>query len=221
MSDFTNPYGIQPTSQASSDRLSQFGTARDYPDFDLQNDLSWYRENDQDFSMPPLFNDKDFNGDPSEDKFILNVQTGEPIDDDQPKYNSISQGIEKSNKKSEEHCSDYTCLAPLCACCNGVDTGDPDAPDYSLENLKITDVYDHESNFSNESSSKMDGIDYIKKDSQPCENDDYSLVDDEAISGEPFEPEIEHLVHDKEDDYEIFNLRIIHRKNRFVRLVHK
>ncbi|KAL8539202.1 hypothetical protein ACS0TY_000993 [Phlomoides rotata] len=213
-SDFTNPYGIhttRTTSEASSDRLSQFGTARDYPDFDMQNDLLWYKENDQDLSMPPLFDNIDFDGDPSEDKFILSVQTGERIDD-QPKYNPISEWAlaskemlksephkEKSNKKSEDQCSDYTCLAPLCACCNGVDMGDP--ADYSLENLKITDVCDHESNFSNETSSKK-------------ENDDYSLIDDEVITGEPLEPETERLMYDKEDDYEIFNLRIIHRKNR-------
>nr|GEW36165.1 protein kinase superfamily protein [Tanacetum cinerariifolium] len=44
-SEFTNPYGIRTvkgaSSHASSDRLSQFGTARDYHEFDMQNDLNW------------------------------------------------------------------------------------------------------------------------------------------------------------------------------------
>lgn len=231
MPDFTNPYEIhttRPTSEASSDQLSQFGTAQDYPDFDMQNDLLWYKENDQDFSMPPHFGDIDFNGDPSEDKFILSVQTGELIED-QSKYNPTSEENTKEwelssreNLKSEPHkdyyeenCGDYTCLAPLCACCNGVgpvDMGDP--ADYTLENLKITDVFDHESNVSNETSSKKDGVGYDKKASQPYKNDDNSLIDDEVVSEEP---EAERLMYDKEDDYEIFNLRIIHRKNRLVR----
>ncbi|GFY84486.1 protein kinase superfamily protein [Actinidia rufa] len=58
-SDFTNPYGIQTmtrvSSQASSDRLSQFGTACDYQDFDMQNDLYWYNEGDEDYTVPPHF----------------------------------------------------------------------------------------------------------------------------------------------------------------------
>ncbi|KAI3458557.1 hypothetical protein Pfo_015220 [Paulownia fortunei] len=282
-SDFTNPYGIhttRPTSQASSDRLSQFGTARDYPDFDIQNDLFWDKEKDEDYAMPPLFVETDFDGDQSEDKFIMTVQTGEPVED-QPKYNLMSEGsnnysekqwalasrenlkyepykeyyelgenfrLEKSNKKCEEHCNDYSCSAPLCACCNGagrVYAGDP--ADYSLENLEVTDVYGHQlgplgekhttsqTNFSNQRSSTNDwvggfnstnGFNNFKKDSQPNENDKYDFMNDEVIAGEPQEHEAaldeeggaisdELLIYDnKEDDYEIFNLRIIHRKNR-------
>lgn len=249
----------------------------------MQDDLFWYKENDEDYAMPPLFDGRDLNGDPSEDKFIMSVQTGEPLED-QPKYNLISEGstnylekqwalaskenlkcdsyidyyelgenfrLEKRNKKCEEHCNDYSCSAPLCACCNGAGTvyaGDP--ADYSLGNLKVTDVRDHqlvplgekhttsETNFSNQRSSTNDRVgglnsthdfNNVKKDSQPNENDNYSFNDDEVIAGEPHEPEAvldeeggaisdELLVYDKEDDYEIFNLRIIHRKNRLVRL---
>ncbi|EYU22357.1 hypothetical protein MIMGU_mgv1a005437mg [Erythranthe guttata] len=70
-SEFINPYGVRttrPTSEASSERLSQFGTARDYPDFDMQNDLFWYKEKDEDYPMPPLFLGRDFYGEESDDK---------------------------------------------------------------------------------------------------------------------------------------------------------
>nr|XP_043613571.1 dual specificity protein kinase CLK1-like [Erigeron canadensis] len=73
-SEFTNPYGIRTrvvSSQASSDRLSQFGTARDYHDFDLQNDLNWYTERDEDYAMPPLFDNSDPFSGPTEDKFVM------------------------------------------------------------------------------------------------------------------------------------------------------
>ncbi|KAL8050215.1 hypothetical protein ABFX02_06G068300 [Erythranthe guttata] len=123
-SDFINPYGFRvarTASQASSDRLSdQFGTARDYPDFDMQNDLFWYKQKDEDY---------DFDIDTSEDKFITTTtQTGE--------LSPEKFRLEKSDTKCEEP---------------------------------------HE-------------------------------TEDEEENGAIFE--------DKEDDYEIFNLRIIHRKNR-------
>lgn len=78
-SEFTNPYGVrtvtQASSQASSDRLSQFGTARDYHDFDMQNDMYWYKENDEDYDMPPSFGSTDPFGGPSEDKFVMTQGT--------------------------------------------------------------------------------------------------------------------------------------------------
>ena len=73
--EFTNPYGIRSTSpgnsKSSSDELSQFGTARDYHDFDMQNDLFWYNEKDDGNFMTPSFEGPDFFGCPSEDKFIM------------------------------------------------------------------------------------------------------------------------------------------------------
>lgn len=75
--EFINPYGIRSSSQtqndseSSSDRLSQFGTARDYPDFDMQNDPYWYNEKDDDHFMTPSFEGPDFFGCYSEDKFIM------------------------------------------------------------------------------------------------------------------------------------------------------
>lgn len=276
-SDFTNPYDIhttRPASQASSDRLSQFGTARDYPDFDMQNDLFWYKERDEDYLMPPHFDGRDFDGYPSEDKFVMSVQKEELIEDE-TMYNINSEGrkrwafasmenfkcepykgygelgenfqLEKSNKTCEEHCNEYSCMAPLCACCNGIGMvyeGDP--ADFSLENLNLTDECNgelvdrgeqhttRETTFSNIRSSARIGVvgsndtydvNNVKKESQLNEHDTYGFIDDEVIPGEPHEPESvpdedaggisdDLLISDKEDGYEIFNLRIIHRKNR-------
>ncbi|KAI9102235.1 hypothetical protein K1719_023745 [Acacia pycnantha] len=76
-SEFINPYGIRSSSQthkdseSSSDRLSQFGTARDYHDFDMQNEPYWYNEKDDDDFMTPNFEGPEFLGCQSEDKFIM------------------------------------------------------------------------------------------------------------------------------------------------------
>ncbi|GAV64902.1 Pkinase domain-containing protein [Cephalotus follicularis] len=78
-SEFITPYGRRSTSpansDASSDKLSQFGTARDYPDFDMQNDLYWYDDKDGGYFMTPSFKGSDFFGCPSEDKFITTSVT--------------------------------------------------------------------------------------------------------------------------------------------------
>ncbi|KAJ7959644.1 Kinase family protein [Quillaja saponaria] len=74
-SEFTNPYGIHSTSQdesnASSDGLSQFGTARDYHEFDMQNDLYWYHDKDDGYFMTPTFQAPDLFCCQTEDKFIM------------------------------------------------------------------------------------------------------------------------------------------------------
>lgn len=71
-SEFTNPYGLRSTShgnsEASSESLSQFDTARDY---DLQNDFYWHDEKDEGYFMTPSYGGSDFFGCPSEDKFIM------------------------------------------------------------------------------------------------------------------------------------------------------
>ncbi|KAB1217618.1 Serine/threonine-protein kinase ppk15 [Morella rubra] len=72
--EFINPYGIRSTSPdtaASSGNLSQFGTARDYHDFDMQNDLFWYDEKEDGAFMTPCFEGPDFFGCPTEDKFVM------------------------------------------------------------------------------------------------------------------------------------------------------
>ncbi|XP_020962938.1 serine/threonine-protein kinase spk-1 isoform X3 [Arachis ipaensis] len=79
-SEFINPYGISSLSQTqndsefSSDRMSQFGTARDYHDFDMQNEPYWYNEKDEDYFMTPNFEGPDFFGNQSEDKFVMTAE---------------------------------------------------------------------------------------------------------------------------------------------------
>lgn len=242
----------------------------------MQNDLFWYKEKDEDYAMPPFFGGGDFYGDPSEDKYVMTVQTGEHIED-QVAFNFISDEsiknlerrctrenlkdeaykdyyelgehfrLEQSDEK--EHCTIYSCSAPLCACCSGagkVYAGNP--VEYDLGNLKATDANDNQlrtigerltasdTNFSTKGNSTYDWVrgfvnthDFhtVKKDNQPNNNDNYDFIYDEVIAGEIHEPEVavneesgtisdELHMYTKEDDYEIFNLRIIHRKNRFV-----
>ncbi|XP_027104327.1 uncharacterized protein [Coffea arabica] len=130
-SDFTNPYGIhtttRPSSQASSDGMSQFGTARDYHEFDMQNDLYWYKEKDEDYAMPPLFGISDFDADPSEDKFVMTVETGKHRENEL-RLNHISEGFQ-----SESSSHYYDRQWPI----NSKESG---------ENEVIKDYYDLERN---------------------------------------------------------------------------
>ncbi|KAK3020648.1 hypothetical protein RJ639_046241 [Escallonia herrerae] len=102
-SEFTNPYGVRSvtraSSQSSSERLSQFGTARDYHDLDMLNDMCWYKENDDDYAMPPCFGSSDLFGGPSEDKFVMTLET-QKQSENLLSYNHISQGfqlVERNN----------------------------------------------------------------------------------------------------------------------------
>ncbi|PKI39555.1 hypothetical protein CRG98_040025, partial [Punica granatum] len=83
-SDFVNPYGhgssSTPNSETSSDRMSQFGTARAYNDFDfeMQNDLYLYDEkSDEGHFMTPCFQGPDPFLGPTEDKFVMSSETNE------------------------------------------------------------------------------------------------------------------------------------------------
>ncbi|KAJ9683834.1 hypothetical protein PVL29_016369 [Vitis rotundifolia] len=77
-SEFTNPYGVrsatQANSTASSDSLCEFSTARDYPDFDMQNGLYWYDEKDDDYFNTSCFGGSESFGCPSEDKFVMTLE---------------------------------------------------------------------------------------------------------------------------------------------------
>ncbi|CAA0834401.1 Protein kinase superfamily protein [Striga hermonthica] len=86
--DFANPCGVRirrPASHASSDRLSQFGTARNYLDSDMQFDLF----------------------DPSADKFIMSVQTGQTFDDQREMSEKCTN---HSNHKTYEDCDELESL---------------------------------------------------------------------------------------------------------------
>ncbi|KAL1535526.1 dual specificity tyrosine-phosphorylation-regulated kinase 2-like [Salvia divinorum] len=206
-SDFANPYDIhttRPGSQASSDRLSQFGTARDYPDYDMQSDALWYKEDDGDYVMPPLFDGRDFDGDPSEDKFVMSVQTEEPVEDE-AKHSVVSEGRQRWGLALEEH---FKCEP------------DHDSGEVS-ESFQLEKV-------NKESEEHCNGVETVYtdvcKEGSPAKaglvgaNDTYNLsnakresrIDDEEACAIPDEL----LSYEKEDDYEIFDLRIVHRKNR-------
>lgn len=107
-SEFSNPYGLHSTSQAnsetSSDRLSQFGTARDYPDFDMQNDSYWYDEKEEGHFMTPSFNGPDYFGCPSEDKFVMTSETGKQFENSLGLYDKSEGEIEGNIDYLDKQC---------------------------------------------------------------------------------------------------------------------
>lgn len=254
--EFTNPYGIRSatgvSSQSSSDRLSQFGTARDYHDFDMQNDLSWYEEKDEDYPMPPIFNSSDSFGDPSEDKFVM---TTEKQRDDLMVLNHISEGFQSvegtnyldkpwpftsiDDVKDEVHVRDYYNLDESVPLKGGVDLtvnsltnfnrAESDEPSKCLSTLdhktnknwsspnKRNSIYDSVGHFKNTSGLNTK---VVEKDFYPSGNDGYEAGNDrdEAAADEEDSTRSDELLTyvTNEDEYEVFSLRIIHRKNRFV-----
>ncbi|MCD7468588.1 hypothetical protein HAX54_006948 [Datura stramonium] len=268
-SEFTNPYGIHttdaPTSQSSSDRLSQFGTARDYHDFDMQNDLFWYREKDEDFPMPPFFGSSNGVGAPSEDKFVM-IEASERQGATRPNWEYKSEGwpiATVHNGQLDEGLKDYyhldkqkhfegkggmgefSCSSPLCACCKqpkGIYSEDPDDMDI---NLTEANYFQYEptgerktevgNNYFIETSCNTNWVRHLKgtldlqpkaveKDYHSYVHRDYEPKDDrlEAEGNEPDEAADEEggatsdelLMFEGENEFEVFNLRIIHRKNR-------
>ncbi|KAM3375887.1 dual specificity tyrosine-phosphorylation-regulated kinase mbk-2 isoform X1 [Capsicum galapagoense] len=269
-SEFTNPYGIRTTavssSQSSSDGLSQFGTARDYHDFDMQNDLFWYREKDEDFPIPPYFGSSEGVGAPSEDKFVM-IEASDRQNVTSPNWEykaerwpiatdhngQLDEGLKdyyhldkQKHLVGEGGMCEFTCSSPLCACCKGpkdIYGGDLDNMDINLTEANYfqydpprgrkTDVGN---NYFIETSCNTNWIGDHKGtlDLQPKAVDevyhsyvhgDYEPKDDrlEALEGsEPDEAADEEggatsdelLMFEGENEFEVFNLRIIHRKNR-------
>ncbi|KAL6980713.1 hypothetical protein U1Q18_022349 [Sarracenia purpurea var. burkii] len=274
-SEFTNPYGVHTMtrvgSQASSDGLSQFGTARDYQDFDMQNDLYWCNEGDEDYPVLPNFGRPDSFCCPSEDKFVMTLETGKQIDC-QLGSNNMSeelQTVERSNNylknpwpfvvssmdvvnrvhvtdchhldenvqyeqnidKEKKACTVCRCSSPVCVHCQ--EAGGLFGGDGSLLNLKAFD----ENDFKCERSSTNDWADRfnnttdlhipgaeknllqngkdnyevgkLKKAASDLQNPEGSADEEEGTTADKV------LMCDNNgDEYEIFNLRIIHRKNR-------
>ncbi|CAI0415913.1 unnamed protein product [Linum tenue] len=97
--EFTNPYGLRSGSQrdsdTSSDRMSQFGTARDYPDFDMQNDLFWY-DGRGDGRGEGSFNDPrlEYFVGVSEDKFVMTSGAERQLEEDTVGLYDKSEGFE-------------------------------------------------------------------------------------------------------------------------------
>ncbi|KAI4306834.1 hypothetical protein L6164_030079 [Bauhinia variegata] len=111
-SEFINPYGIRSSSQtqndseSSSDRLSQFGTARDYNDFDMQNEPYWYNEKDDGQFMTPSFEGPDFLGCQSEDKFVMTSE----MENQNENSKGLDYGYEVFKLEENDNCMDKACL---------------------------------------------------------------------------------------------------------------
>ncbi|KAG5557985.1 hypothetical protein RHGRI_008032 [Rhododendron griersonianum] len=273
--DFTNPYGTRNmtgvSSQASSDRLSQFGTARDYEDFDMQNDIWWYNEKDEDYALPPHFGRSDSFTCPSEDKFVTTLEKGEQIDS-QLDINNISEGFhtvessnyldkpwpftisstddvhgvqcteydhlneivqhERSVEKDKEGCTVYSCSSPNCICCSDAGIFGTDPKDRSLMSPKIEGnsiTCDRSSNNDCAADFKVTADFHISvagKDLLHCEKDNCKGGNATKVAAVAHEAEVDANEEDgvsedqlpmldtNEDEYEVFDLRIIHRKNR-------
>lgn len=249
-SDFTNPYGARtitrPSSRASSDRMSQFGTARDYHDFDMQDDQYWYKEKDEDYLMPPLFRGPDSSGDPSEDKFIMSIETGnhsesqmnsfhvaggskskggadyldfqwpislvDDVKEDVFRKGFLVDGVFQHEEFLEKGCEDY------------IDSVD------ALKDLKPTEEDEKAKRAIDERHVRYDNNGFSSRseldDFLPNENENYRLEDYMQSAGNTLEPNAEAcenrletsdelvMQDTSENDYEIFHLRVIHRKNR-------
>ncbi|KAJ6429266.1 hypothetical protein OIU84_020819 [Salix udensis] len=284
-SEFSNPYGLHSTSQAnsetSSDRLSQFGTARDYPEFDMQNDSSWYDEKEEGHFLTPCFNGPDYFGCPSEDKFVMTSETWKQFEnslglydksegeaegsinylDKQCLYNVTSvnnknevqsmnyqhdfgkrnqlEGDIDGDGSSAHNCKFFTETGGIYGK-NSVDciytsSKGPDLGDFQLKVGESRTDYDtvpvhkenKNANYYGIKGSKSDCIEGFKSTSGIVENrvDDFEVGDGGEVNGEAHELAAaiggedvnanELLMsYNQEDEYEVFNLRVIHRKNR-------
>lgn len=192
----------------------------------MQNDLFWYKEKDEDYAMPG-----DFYGDPSEDKYVMTVQTGSHVED-QIAYNFISNesinNLEMRENLKDEAFKDYYELGEHFRFNQNEDIGNP--IEYDMMNLKAIDAngkrvrrYGWVGGFddTHEFTSVMKG-------NELNDNNEDGFINDDMIGGEIHEHEVTvneesgvisdelRMDETKEDEYEIFDLRIIHRKNRFV-----
>ncbi|XAR71926.1 Non-specific serine/threonine protein kinase [Bertholletia excelsa] len=266
-SEFTNPYGIPTTtrlsSQASSDIMSQFGTARDY-DFDMQNDVDWYNEKDEDYTSPPQFDRSDSFICPSEDKFI----TTSGMDDQMDGHLDLNYMSEDLQVVDQSNCLDkpwnfdvssvhdvkggqVTDYHPLEGNFQREGSFEKGKLGPIAENLSETRLFTQDfadSNLMNVNNADVDGVKRKRSSTYnwdeefkspadlhntiaqkvfvPNGNDNHCCGNGRDLSGDPYEPfsaadeedattADELLLYDTNDDeYEVFNLRIIHRKNR-------
>ncbi|KAI3778025.1 hypothetical protein L2E82_06988 [Cichorium intybus] len=214
-SEFTNPYGIRTTravsSHASSDRLSQFGTARDYHDFDMQNDLNWYTERDEDYAMPPLFDNSDPFSGPTEDKFVTTSEKENQNENLQPFLDPMLDPFEQTNYlvkpwpltsigyvKDGVKITNYYDIDG-----NGINLKDFQETDTALEEIKR-----------NCDCNLVGGSDNTHELKNQVGQKDVDFNADKVKEGDASIINNDLLMHGNEDEYEVFELRIIHRKNR-------
>ncbi|KAK9742347.1 hypothetical protein RND81_03G165800 [Saponaria officinalis] len=248
-SDFTNPYGQRSTRRAcsdtSSDRLSQFGTAREYQEFDMQTDL-WYDDKEDGPYMTPSLGGSDPFGCPTEDKFVMTSENGN-LSRNPFSFNRLSEGSEESDTRFE-----YPFQSPKISVENvdngqvkdcyqldenvyrevgirrnlGLDDFDSELKESILKELEfklskqsLSDVEldgsksIYEAN--NHKSLIINRYDYDIGGGNPeevfksSEEPRIAVNEEEGITPE----EIPYL-ETNEDEYEVFDLRIVHRKNR-------
>lgn len=271
-SEFINPYGIP--SDSSSDIASQFDTARDYHEFDLQNDLFWYDEKEDVNFMTPFFEGQDFFGCPSEDKFIMTTERDEqfsslsapeksilcrsaPSSDESlievaahsygvDRYKQLEGGFEELSEGSIPFCkccvangefynqksADCNYLNPsfnemdsndfrlkvvkdIAANCDLVPRRDSSTNIYSTSNL-VEGFEDH-----NDSQNKILEKSYIFNPADSFKVGSLGEVEEEATESVPVadgdgvaaDDELP-MYYTNDDEFEVFDLRIIHRKNR-------
>ncbi|XP_011656413.1 serine/threonine-protein kinase prp4 isoform X1 [Cucumis sativus] len=268
-SEFINPYGIP--SDSSSDIASQFDTARDYHEFDLQNDLLWYDEKEDVNFMTPSFEGQDFFGCPSEDKFIMTTESDE-------QYSSLSApaksilchsaplsdeslievadhpyGVDRYKQLEGSFVGLSEGSVPFCKCCVANEEfynkksadcnylnpsfNEMDSNDFQLNVVKdiaancdlvpqrnsSTDIYST-SNFiegfedHNDSQNKILEKSYLLNAADSFKVDTHGEVEEEtneSESGDGAAADDElPMYYTNDDEFEVFDLRIIHRKNR-------
>lgn len=219
-SEFVNPYGQHSTSQdnsdTSSDRLSEFGTAREY----IQNDYYWNEEKDEDDFFSPIFDGPDFFSCQTEDKFITISEFEEdPLSLDQ-----------KSEEYKMDGCLDFLDKPCVFNMVNGKYDKSSDL-DGKMENgIGYGGCYDQDpKSFLFETGNGDDWLEGFKGGSEfprkvsetdhflPDIIDSFGVEEDEE-KGEFDAPNADAadlaMCSSIEDEYEVFNLRIIHRKNR-------
>ncbi|KAJ4978980.1 hypothetical protein NE237_009760 [Protea cynaroides] len=114
-SGLTNPYAVWPEgrleSEASSDRLSEFGTARDYYDSDILYDTYWYSEKDGEYPKSSSFGGPDFFSYPSDEKYLTALEAEKQCD----RLFGIKYAAEGFYSVTSINCLDKACLndAPM------------------------------------------------------------------------------------------------------------
>ncbi|XVF84032.1 hypothetical protein PTKIN_Ptkin16aG0542100 [Pterospermum kingtungense] len=222
-SDFVNPYGLDSTSEAddsdtSSDRLSRFGTARDDPDFDMRNDFNWYDDKDEDHFMTPCFAGSDPYGCPSEDYKFVTTSVTEKQHEDTLTSRNKSKSIDYLEKQCifNMPCINRENEVQVMDCYDHFDECDGFEAESDQEYLKNCD-YGCELPLYSAKRGYNDSIKGFKGYSDLVFNTAEEVVEDDENNGEPNEHKAALDVNGDatdEDEYEVFNLRIIHRKNR-------